>query len=105
VFNDGAWYVSRGYNGPWFAVGPQFVPRPVLLVPVHYYRVPPGHWRAWNRHAPPRWGHEWGGEWAARREWREQEERRQWRDRDRGDRGHDDRDHGDRDHGDRRGRH
>ena len=104
IFSNGGWYMSRAYNGPWVGVTPHYVPRPVLLVPVQYYRVPPGHWRAWNHHAPPRWGNEWGREWAARREWHEREERREWRDR--GD-GRDGRDHdrGERrDHGGR-GRH
>ncbi len=45
AFADGGWYASPGYNGPWIVVAPQFVPRPVLLVPVNYYRVPPGHWK------------------------------------------------------------
>ena len=43
AFSGNGWYVSRGYNGPWVVVAPQFVPRPVLLVPVQYYHVPPGH--------------------------------------------------------------
>ena len=58
-------------------VAPQFVPRPVLLVPVNYYRVPPGHWKQWQKHRPPRWGNEWGREWADKRAWND--------DRDRGD--------------------
>lgn len=76
--NDG-WYVSQGYQGPWLVVGPQFVPRPLLLVPVRYYHVPPGHWRAWPREAPPRWGREWGPEWASKRGWKDRDD-----DRDRG---------------------
>lgn len=32
VFANGLWHVSRGYNGPWIVIAPQFVPRPVLLV-------------------------------------------------------------------------
>jgi len=73
--NDG-WHVSAGHNGPWTLVAPHFVPRPVLLVPVHYYRVPPGHWKQWQRQHPPRWGNEWGREWAAKREWKEREHER-----------------------------
>lgn len=89
AFVEGNWYMSAGYNGPWMLVAPQFVPRPVLLVPVRYYQVPPGHWRQWQHQAPPRWDHEWGGEWADKREWK----------------GHgDDRDD-DRDEGRGRGRH
>lgn len=41
VFANGGWHVSTGYNGPWIVIAPQFVPRPVLLVPVTYYLVPP----------------------------------------------------------------
>ena len=69
--------MSGGYNGPWVVVGPQFVPRPVLLVPVQYYHVPPGHWKQWERARAPHWKEEWGPEWADKRGWKE-------RDRDRG---------------------
>jgi hypothetical protein len=82
VFANGGWYVSHGYQGPWIVVGPQFVPRPLLHVPVRYYRVPPGHWRAWRHDAPPRWGHEWGPEWASKRSWKDRDDDR-GRDRDR----------------------
>ncbi len=85
AFSGGGWYVSRGYNGPWVVVGPQFVPRPVLLVPVQYYHVPPGHWKQWERARAPHWKEEWGPEWADKRAWKE-------RDHDR-DRGRDDDDH------------
>ncbi len=71
VFTNGGWYVSGGYDGPWIVVAPQFVPRPILLVPVRYYRVPPGHWKQWRHDAPPRWGHEWGRDWADKRGWKE----------------------------------
>src|SRR5258705_3066003 len=55
AFANGGWHVSRGHNGPWVVVGPQFVPRPVLMVPVQYYHVPPGHWNKLDRqHAPRR---------------------------------------------------
>jgi hypothetical protein len=71
AFAGGGWYVSGGYNGPWVVVGPQFVPRPVLLVPVQYYHVPPGHWKQWERSRPPRWQDDWGREWADGREWKD----------------------------------
>jgi len=71
VFTGGGWHVSRGFNGPWILVAPQFVPRPVLLVPVRYYHVPPGHWKQWQSEAPPRWEHEWGHSWAEKRGWKE----------------------------------
>jgi hypothetical protein len=68
AFANGAWHVSRVYNGPWVVVAPTFVPRPILLVPVTYYHVPPGHW---ERRAPPHWGAEWGREWSEKREWKD----------------------------------
>jgi hypothetical protein len=64
------WYVSSGYNGPWVYVAPQFVPRPVLLVPVGYYHVPPGHWKPWDRGHAPHWREDWGPEWADKRQWK-----------------------------------
>jgi hypothetical protein len=70
VFANGGWYVSRGYNGPWIVVGPQFVPRPILRVPVRYYRVPPGHWKQGQHQASPPWDREWGHEWADKRGWK-----------------------------------
>jgi len=71
VFTNGGWHVSRGYNGPWIVVAPQYVPRPVLLVPVRYYHAPPGHWKQWQGGAPPHWEHEWGHSWAEKRGWKE----------------------------------
>ena len=70
AFANGGWYVSSAYNGPWIVVAPEFVPRPVLLVPTHYYHVPPEHWHQWEHRQPPRWHEEWGREWAEKREWR-----------------------------------
>src|SRR5712692_5995378 len=49
VFANGGWYVGPRHNGPWGVVAPEFVPRPILAVPVSYYRVPPPHWKAWRR--------------------------------------------------------
>ena len=64
------WYVSGGHNGPWVYVAPEFVPRPVLLVPVQYYHVPPGHWKKWERGHAPHWREDWGPEWADKRQWK-----------------------------------
>ena len=74
VLNNGAaetasakydgWFISPGYNGPWTIVAPEFVPRPILRVPVQYYRVPPPAWRGWQRAAAPRWEPRWGQRWA-----------------------------------------
>jgi hypothetical protein len=43
TFHEGAWFVATTYGSPWVAIAPAKVPRPVLTVPVAYYRVPPGH--------------------------------------------------------------
>lgn len=42
-FHNGAWFVARSYNGPWSTIAAGRVPRPVLGVPVTYYKIPPGH--------------------------------------------------------------
>lgn len=67
VFANGGWYVSRGHNGPWALVAPEFVPRPILTVPVQYYRAPPSAWRGWRREAAPQWEPHWGQRWEERR--------------------------------------
>ena len=43
TFHDGAWFVSTTYGSPWETIAPARVPRPVLAVPVAYYKIPPGH--------------------------------------------------------------
>ena len=83
---DGGWYVSRGYNGPWAVIAPEYVPRPILAVPVRYYRRPPPDWRGWRRDAPPRWEHRWGRDWDERRGRSVRHEGDRWR----GDRRRDD---------------
>ncbi len=40
-YHEGAWFASSTYGGPWTYVERVSVPRPVLGVPVRYYRVPP----------------------------------------------------------------
>ena len=67
VYEGGGWYVSRGYNGPWAVISPEYVPRPILGVPVRYYRRPPPDWHGWRRDAPPRWERRWGRDWDERR--------------------------------------
>lgn len=41
-FHDGAWFLATSHGGPWVFVPVERVPRPVLAVPVKYYKVPPG---------------------------------------------------------------
>lgn len=70
VFQDGEWYESSWYNGPWTLVPPDSVPLYVLRVPVRYYRHPPGFFRGWASNAPPRWDEHWGRGWAEQhRDW------------------------------------
>jgi hypothetical protein len=68
VFTGGVWYVGRAFNGPWVALAPEYVPRPILAVPVRYYRLPPPAWKAWRREAAPRWERRWGMRWEEHRE-------------------------------------
>jgi hypothetical protein len=79
LFERGGWYVGHTWNGPWAGVGPERVPRPILSVPVRYYRAPPPHWKGGRHDAPPQWETHYGREWqeeAHERGWREREE--QW---------------------------
>jgi len=94
AFANGGWYVSAGYNGPWIVVAPQFVPRPVLRVPVNYYRMPPGHWKQWQKKQPPRWGSEWGREWADKRAWNDDRDRGESKGHGKGNKGKDNKGHG-----------
>lgn len=64
VFQDGNWYASDWYNGPWRMVAPDAVPLYVLRVPVRYYHRPPAFFHGWAANAPPRWDEHWGHEWA-----------------------------------------
>jgi hypothetical protein len=61
VFHEGAWFRAKGHGGPWVFVAPHAVPRPVLAVPVAYYKVPPGHLK---KGGPPHGGgHGKGPKW------------------------------------------
>lgn len=53
VYQNDVWLSARAYNGPWTAIALERVPRPVLGVPVQYYKAPPGHWK--KKHGPPPW--------------------------------------------------
>jgi hypothetical protein len=67
LYHDDRWYSSSWYNGPWWSVGVNVVPRVILQVPVRYYRKPPPYFRDWRPDAPPRWNERWGRDWERRR--------------------------------------
>jgi hypothetical protein len=52
LFHGGTWFYSPHYNGPWMSLVIHQVPRPILVVPVPYYKKPPSHWK---KHGPPPW--------------------------------------------------
>jgi len=43
TFHDGAWFYASRHSGPWTFIATDRVPRPVIGVPVTYYKIPPGH--------------------------------------------------------------
>ena len=59
LFHEGMWLSAASYNGPWTAIAIERVPRPILGVPVEYYKRPPGHWK---KHGPPPWAQATGHE-------------------------------------------
>jgi hypothetical protein len=42
-FHEGVWFYSATGKGKWTVIPTERVPRPVLGVPVTYYKIPPGH--------------------------------------------------------------
>ena len=68
IFRKGAWYMAPRHDGPWAAVAPEYVPRPLLAVPVRYYHAPPPEWKGWRAEAAPRWQTEYGRRWHDRRD-------------------------------------
>ena len=67
VFQDGRWYASSWYDGPWRLVDPYDVPVFLLRIPVRYYRRPPVFFHGWRSYRPPHWGEHWGQRWEHRR--------------------------------------
>jgi hypothetical protein len=55
------WFVGPSHRGPWSPIAIAHVPRPVLAVPVAYYKVPPGHLKHVGAgppgHAKGKWKH------------------------------------------------
>jgi hypothetical protein len=97
----GHWYRAHHYNGPWVFIAPHHVPRVLIGLPPHYYRVPPGHRRIPYGHLKQNW-HRWEREryWDHRDGWhREGPPGHRDRDRFRDDRGRDDHGRDDRGHG------
>ena len=45
--HDGSWFHASASRGPWVYVAQP--PRPLLAVPVRYYKVPPGHAKRYYR--------------------------------------------------------
>ncbi|MBI3629389.1 MAG: hypothetical protein HY217_07425 [Candidatus Rokubacteria bacterium] len=41
-FHNGTWFAAAGHSVPWVVIANDRVPKPVLAVPVMYYKVPPG---------------------------------------------------------------
>lgn len=51
-FHERAWFVAGSHGGPWVFVPAERVPRPLLGVPVKYYKIPPGHAKRMNGDRP-----------------------------------------------------
>src|SRR5215467_16136617 len=51
TFHDGSWFYATRHSGPWTFMPTERVPKPVVGVPMKYYKVPPGH--AMKAAAPP----------------------------------------------------
>jgi hypothetical protein len=58
-WQGGHWFVGPSYRGPWTYVVVERLPRPILAVPVQYYKIPPGHAKKLQGGRPP--GHARGG--------------------------------------------
>ena len=53
MYNDGFWYRSATYRGPFRVVDVRYVPRPILVVPEghwkhHPHGGPPGQWKKYS---------------------------------------------------------
>ena len=57
LFQGGTWYYAPSRRSSWVVVAVRDMPEPILLVPVEYYKKPPGHWK---KKGPPPWAPAWG---------------------------------------------
>jgi hypothetical protein len=55
TFHEGGWYWSGSVHGPWGHIEIGHIPRPVLAVPIAYYKVHPVKWKGHRRGGPPPW--------------------------------------------------
>jgi len=55
TFHESGWYWSGSVHGPWGFIEVGRVPRPVLAVPISYYKVRPAEWEGHKHHGPPPW--------------------------------------------------
>jgi hypothetical protein len=91
--HGGLWYMSNGHNGPWRALSPERVPRPLIGLPPNVRRVPPGQERMPYGHVERNWRR-----WERERHWDAHDKKKRKQDRDDDhDRGHG-RGHGEKDH-------
>ncbi len=79
LFHEGMWLTAASYNGPWTVIALERVPRPILAVPVEYYKRPPGHW---EKHGPPPWARAYGHDKDMKGHGRKEHGKKKWEDRD-----------------------
>lgn len=77
---DAVWYRTRDYRGGWVVVGPRYVPAALV-------RIPPGHYRHWNKEREKAERRAWKAERKEAKE-RDKAERREWKEREKEERGH-----------------
>jgi hypothetical protein len=51
--HGGYWYVGPSYRGPWAPIAFAKLPPSIVVVPVKYYKVPPGHLKHKHKGGPP----------------------------------------------------
>jgi hypothetical protein len=53
ALHNGHWFYAKKPGAAWVVVPTEKVPRPVIGVPVSYYKVPPGHAKKMDDHDGP----------------------------------------------------